>query len=184
MRAWSERSRGGEGFGHSRCDGALRPKHLLRHVVPPQIRWLDVAEHALGRAMARLAHQVGELGPVVPAGGEQAAAERMAGEPLGIQPGRSGGLLPACGRSRQRCRVLSGSIGPKRRRGRISLGTAQRMDLANCPTCFELRHDVHQLGGGSIRHGPTGDRAIGAAVAEVWQESHARYAFCPGLWPA
>ena len=43
--------------------------------------------------MARLAHQVGECGVVFAAGGEQAAAQRVAGESFRVEPGIGGGLL-------------------------------------------------------------------------------------------
>jgi hypothetical protein len=43
--------------------------------------------------MARLAHEVGELGLVVGPGGEQATAQRVAGIFVRVQPGVGGGLL-------------------------------------------------------------------------------------------
>ncbi len=45
-------------------------KHPLGHIVAPEIGGLEIAEHALGRAVARLAHEVGDLGLIVDPGGE------------------------------------------------------------------------------------------------------------------
>lgn len=51
-------------------------KHPRRHIVPPEISWLKIAEYALDRAMPRLTHQLGrELGVIIGADGKQAAPE-------------------------------------------------------------------------------------------------------------
>jgi len=69
--------------------------------------------------VAGLAHEVSELGLVLAAGGEQAAAQRVAGEALGVEPGIGGRLLdqpdssPGRQPARRRilnCKVLPGDV--------------------------------------------------------------------------
>jgi hypothetical protein len=53
----------------------------------------EIVEHALGGAVAGVAHEVGELGLVIGPGGQQAAAERVAEEFVRVQPGVVRGSL-------------------------------------------------------------------------------------------
>lgn len=57
-----------------------RPKHPLGDIVPPEILGGDVADDGLDGAVAGLAHDVEQQGAIGAGGGEQAAAERVAGE--------------------------------------------------------------------------------------------------------
>lgn len=72
-------------------------EHRRGDIVAPGVAALDVGEGGGDRAVAGLAHQVDQRQLEVAGGGEQAAAQRVAGEAAGIEAGEGTSLLDQSG---------------------------------------------------------------------------------------